>query len=118
MSDNGSLTGVDLNFFRGTLGELYALAGATIPDGTVVDVPKVDVLQQVDEGKVVLPVEAIPPVMPHEPPAIIKHLIKSGDTLFAIALKYHTTVDAIVQANPQITNPNLIRDGETLTIPQ
>ena len=50
-------------------------------------------------------------------PTTLKYLIKSGDTLFGIALRFHTTVDAIMAANPQITNPNLIRDGETLNIP-
>jgi len=46
------------------------------------------------------------------------YVIKPGDTLFAIALAHRTTVDAIVKANPHITNPNLIFVGETLNIPQ
>ena len=117
MADDGSLTGVDLNFFRGTLEELYALAGAKMPDSVVQELPKVDVPQKVDERKVVDVVEPPqqPPIIPQ--PTTLKYLIKSGDTLFGIALRFHTTVDAIMAANPQITNPNLIRDGETLNIP-
>jgi peptidoglycan endopeptidase LytE len=45
-------------------------------------------------------------------------MVKSGDTLFAIALRFHTTVDAILTLNPQITNANLIRVGDILNIPQ
>lgn len=118
MSNDGASTGVDLNFYRGTLAELYTLAGATMPDGTVVDVPKVDVLQKVEQGEVVVVADKPMPAKPEPQSTITKHLIKSGDTLFAIALKYHTTVEAIVAANPQITNPNLIRDGDTINIPQ
>jgi lysozyme len=119
MADDGSLTGVDMNFFRGTLEQLYALAGANMPDDVMQGVPKVDVLQPVDEHKVV---DVQPPTPPQPPvtqqPTTLKYLIKSGDTLFGIALKYHTTVDAIMAANPQITNANLIREGDTLNIPQ
>ncbi|SRR6266498_2082386 len=118
MANDGSLTGVDLNFFRGTLAELYALAGAKVPDGVVQGLPKVDMPQKVDEHKVVDVVEPMPqqpPIIPQ--PTTLKYLIKSGDTLFAIALRFHTTVDAIMTANPQITNANLIREGETLNIP-
>jgi peptidoglycan endopeptidase LytE len=43
--------------------------------------------------------------------------VKTGDTLGGIALKYHTTVDAIVAANPQITNRNIIGLGWVLKIP-
>ncbi len=67
MADDGSLTGVDLNFFRGTLQELYTLAGAQMPDGIVQGIPKVDVLQKVDEHKVVEVVEPTPPQPPINP---------------------------------------------------
>lgn len=46
------------------------------------------------------------------------YCIESGDTLFGLAVRFHTTVDAILEANPQITDPNFIRAGENLTIPQ
>lgn len=108
------LTAVDLNFYRGSLEELYALAGATMPDDSVGEVPKVDVLEKVDEEKIVIPMEE---PMPSPQPNPTTHLIEAGDTLFAIAMKYHTTVDAILAANPQVTNPNLIRIGQTLNIP-
>ena len=40
-----------------------------------------------------------------------------GDTLSSIALKYVTTVDAIMAINPQITNRNIIFDGQEIKIP-
>lgn len=46
------------------------------------------------------------------------YLIKSGDTLSAIAKKYGTTVEKIMAANPYITNKNKIYAGKTLQIPK
>ena len=45
------------------------------------------------------------------------HTVKVGDTLFGIALKYQTTVDAIMAINPQITNRNIIFEGQEIKIP-
>lgn len=44
------------------------------------------------------------------------YTVVAGDTLYAIARTYGTTVDAIVAAN-SIKNPSLIRIGQVLTIP-
>jgi LysM repeat protein len=43
--------------------------------------------------------------------------IKKGDTLSAIAAANKTTVKKIMDANPSITNPNVIRAGATIQIP-
>jgi LysM repeat protein len=40
-----------------------------------------------------------------------------GDTLSGIALKHNTTVDAIMAINPQITNRNIIFDGQVIKLP-
>lgn len=45
------------------------------------------------------------------------YVVKSGDTLSAIAKKYSVTVDAIVKANKSIKNPNKINVGMKLIIP-
>ncbi len=47
-----------------------------------------------------------------------QHMIRRGETLSGIAQRYGTTVDALLQANRQIKNPNLIYAGQTLTIPR
>ena len=41
----------------------------------------------------------------------------SGDTLSGIANTHNTTVTAILDANPRITNPNFITPGNVITLP-
>ncbi|NJC96228.1 MAG: hypothetical protein C3F07_05185 [Anaerolineales bacterium] len=48
---------------------------------------------------------------------VVTHTVKKGDTLSGIALKYGTTVDAIMAINPQITNRNIISIGQVIVIP-
>ena len=43
--------------------------------------------------------------------------VKSGDTLSAIAKANNTTVKAIQNANPSITNANVIKPGQIFTLP-
>jgi len=43
--------------------------------------------------------------------------VASGDTLSQIAAKNGTTVEALMKANPGITNPNMIQIGQKLTVP-
>jgi LysM repeat protein len=47
----------------------------------------------------------------------MSYQIRSGDTLSGIASRYHTTVSALMRANPQIRNANLIYAGQQLNIP-
>ncbi len=44
------------------------------------------------------------------------YTIKSGDTLTSIAIRFGTTVDALLQIN-NISNPNSIVTGQTLELP-
>jgi len=44
--------------------------------------------------------------------------IQSGDTLSQIAADNNTTVQALMDANPNITDPNVIQAGDTLNLPQ
>ena len=44
------------------------------------------------------------------------YTIRAGDTLFALAQRYNTTVDAILRANPGI-DPNNLRVGQIICIP-
>jgi LysM repeat protein len=46
------------------------------------------------------------------------YTVKSGDTLSKIAAAYGVTVDQILAANPEITNPNKIAVGDKIVIPQ
>ena len=57
---------------------------------------------------------------PAEAPAAstgIYHTVQWGQSLSGIAVYYRTTVQAIMAANPQIWNPNVIFAGQVLYIP-
>jgi len=46
------------------------------------------------------------------------HTVKSGDTMWKIAVKYKVGLSEIISANPQIKNPNLIYPGQKINIPK
>lgn len=50
--------------------------------------------------------------------ASISHTVISGDTMWKLAVQYQVGTSEIIQANPQISNPNLIYPGQILQIPQ
>ena len=94
-SPKGQLTGfpptqlVDFNYFNGSLDDLMEFASKTTPVAQQPPVPR---------------------------PSSVTYTVKPGDTLYAIAVKNGTTVQAISAAN-NITNPNLIQVGQVLVIP-
>ena len=47
----------------------------------------------------------------------IEYTVKPGDTLSKIAKTYNTTVPAILALNPSIKDPNLIRPGMVIKVP-
>jgi LysM repeat protein len=46
-----------------------------------------------------------------------QYTVVRGDTLRKIAARCDTSVDALLNANPEITNPNRIRTGQVLVMP-
>lgn len=45
------------------------------------------------------------------------HTVRKGDTLWALARRYGVELAALIRANPQIKNPNLIYPGEAVKLP-
>ncbi|HEX2036342.1 MAG TPA: LysM peptidoglycan-binding domain-containing protein [Chloroflexota bacterium] len=97
-------------------------AAATAPSGTG---------QQAGNLPAVTPTPA-PAVAPTSPPAASptqapptpttapnqrEHVVQSGDTLFAIANRYSTTIDAIVAANNMRSRSDPLSVGQRLIIP-
>ena len=50
--------------------------------------------------------------------AALSHTVVKGDTMWKIASKYQVGTSEIIQANPQVDDPNLIYPGQLLQIPQ
>ena len=46
------------------------------------------------------------------------HRVRPGDTLFRLSMKYGVDLDAIVAANPQVTDPDMLLPGQILCIPE
>lgn len=45
------------------------------------------------------------------------YTVRKGDTLWGLAKRYDVTLAALIAANPQIKNPNLIYPGDKVLIP-
>jgi LysM repeat protein len=52
-----------------------------------------------------------------DPGTGVDYTVKKGDTLSSIAKKYGLTLQQLLEANPQIKNPNLIKVGQVIKIP-
>lgn len=62
----------------------------------------------------ILSFTAVPPTSA----ADTKHIVRSGDTLWKIAVKYQVGLSELIAANPQLRNPNMIYPSQTIKIPQ
>lgn len=57
------------------------------------------------------------PVPPPIPPPGFSYVVQPGDTLFIIAQRFRVSLNALIAANPEIANPNLIFPGQIILIP-
>ena len=48
----------------------------------------------------------------------LSHTVVRGDTMWKLAVRYQAGTSEIIQANPQVSNPDLIYPGQVLNIPQ
>ncbi len=51
-------------------------------------------------------------------PNTTPYVVRPGDTFFSIARQFGVSLDALVAANPQITDPSQIRPGQVVCIPR
>lgn len=131
---DGINVAVNLNLFNGALDSLYQFAGVPAPDKaprthvvaagdsfqSIADAYGISLAELVGANPHLLKIGdklTVPPSTGAPPPHPKKtYTVRSGDTLSAIALRYGTTVPALVAEN-KIPNPNLIQPGQVLTIP-
>ncbi len=52
-----------------------------------------------------------------KPGTLITYQLVAGDTLAALAARFNSTLDAILKANPTITNANAVKEGDIIKIP-
>ena len=67
-------------------------------------------------GPTAIPGEPTPTPTAVAPPGVTYYTVQRGDTLYSIAVRFNTTVEAIMQANG-IFDPRFIYVGQQLTIP-
>lgn len=51
------------------------------------------------------------------PPGTERYIVQPGDTMIKIAQRFRITLEALIEANPQIENPNLITPGDVICVP-
>jgi GH25 family lysozyme M1 (1,4-beta-N-acetylmuramidase)/LysM repeat protein len=137
---NGITELVDLDWFNGTLDELFDYAGASLPEPTTYLVKAGDTLQSIANQfgltlaalveanpqlvqanmnlKIPVSDSATSPSGPASPPAPSgrTYTVKEGDTLSSIAARFGTTIGMLVELN-NILNPNIIVEGQVLKLP-
>lgn len=77
----------------------------------LVDPNKLDV-----GAKIKVPTEPVP-VPGGSQPIIHKHTVKQGDTLWKLSKAWGVTLKEMIDANPQLKNPNALLVGEVVNIP-
>jgi morphogenetic protein associated with SpoVID len=66
--------------------------------------------------KIKVPTEPVP-VPGGSQPIIHKHTVKQGDSLWKLSKAWGVTLKEIIDANPQLKNPNALLVGEVVNIP-
>mgnify|MGYP000851220236 FL=1 len=51
------------------------------------------------------------------PPGTFAYTVQPGDSMFSIAQRFGVSLNALIAANPQIPNPNLIFPGQVVCVP-
>lgn len=84
-------------------------------DALIAANPQIPDPSQLRPGQIVC-IPRTPPVTC--PPGTFSYTVQPGDTMFSIAQKFGVSLDALIAANPQITNPSLIFPGQIVCVPE
>ncbi|NMB02867.1 MAG: DUF3794 domain-containing protein [Firmicutes bacterium] len=77
----------------------------------------VDVVEYLEVDAVVEAVEVEP--MPEDPPTLTYVFVQNGDTVWKLSRRYHTTEEAILEANPSLQDdPQSLKPGDHIYIPR
>jgi len=97
------------NFYR--LAQRYGTTVAAIAAAN----PSVDPNRLMVGQRICIPVS---PEVPVCPPGTVLYIVRPGDTVYSLAVRFNTTVEAIISANPLIASfPDILRVGQRLCIP-
>lgn len=78
--------------------------------------PKIVNPDQLNLGdKVKIPSSAVP--VDGEGANVYKHTVKQGDSLWKLAKAWGLPLQSLIQANPQLSDPNVLKVGEVVNIP-
>ncbi|WP_116999137.1 LysM peptidoglycan-binding domain-containing protein, partial [Desertimonas flava] len=93
------------------------VAANHLPNANLIRVGQILIIPTAGTTPTTPPPTTPPPTTPPPTTTPVRYTVQSGDTLYRIALRYGTSVAAIVAAN-HLPNANLIRVGQILIIPQ
>ena len=119
----GTILGTDGGYFVYIVARGDTLKGLAVRFDTTVDAllaanTEITNRNVIYEGQwVKVYVSQTPPPPPPPPPSGQTYYVQKGDTLKKIASRLNTTLEVLLQANPLITNPNLIYVGQAISIP-
>jgi peptidoglycan endopeptidase LytE len=99
-----------------TLKGLAARFGSTV-DSILASNPEITSANLIYEGQRLTIYSAGQNPPPPPPPPGDVYYVQRGDTLRKIAAKFGTTVNLLIQLNPQIPNPNIIYVGQAINVP-
>lgn len=89
-----------------------------VPLQTLIDAnPQIpDPARLVPGQTVCVPITSPPPPGPC-PPGTFPYTVQPGDSMWSIANRFGVSLEALIAANPQIPNPNLIFPGQIVCVP-
>jgi spore coat assembly protein SafA len=95
--------------------DIFAKVTRMVQLEVVVDVIRVQPVPPKPKPPKPKPPKPKPPVPPKPP--VQRYIVQKGDTLWKIAKRFGVSLDALIRANPQIKNPDLIFPGDVVFIP-